>query len=292
MLLLTPYGYAEDLVFPKTRLSSPNGVQETAVTLTITDSALVIGNAHNPRSKSGAEQAVALEIPFSTIVRIRYGLTDRRRVLEGIALTPWLMFAKEQSHWLVIEHGAGTPPQPTLLRLHKNEFQGVIAVLNARAGKPVEVLDPGSSVVDPTVGSFDVDAVLPFSSDQVFAALKASMEGFGCRTGKLSKGRMECHRGLAAKARTGAGGELVTAILQPSGEGTRLTIKTSRGLGRNWSSPIFRETQRRLESPPASPVGLLVRREIENWRSATPFWWASREDHRERPLATDAVGGD
>jgi hypothetical protein len=49
--------------------------------------------------------------------------------------------------------------------------------------------------------------------------------------------------------RTGWGGERVNAILEASGEKTRVRITTVKGMGRNWSTPIFGEMKRRLEAP-------------------------------------------
>jgi hypothetical protein len=137
MLMLGTYGWAEDLTFPKTRWSSPTDLSETDVALTLMDSALKIANAprpsgHLPRVKGGAGNSVGLEVPYSTIARMSYGFTDRRRLLEGFVITPWLLATKAQSHWLAIEHGSATPYQVTLLRLDKTEFRGIIAALNAK----------------------------------------------------------------------------------------------------------------------------------------------------------------
>jgi len=60
---------------------------------------------------------------------------------------------------------------------------------------------------------------------------------------------MECRRRVRMSGRTGWGGERVNAILEASGEKTRVRITTVKGMGRNWSTPIFGEMKRRLESP-------------------------------------------
>jgi hypothetical protein len=125
----------------------------------------------------------------------------------------------------------------------------VILTLNARSGKRVEVLDPTSTLLDPTVGSEDVDEIMPFRIGQVMAALKPAMEGMQCTVGKETSDLIECSRGLRNSGRAGWGGEQVTAVLEALGQKTRVRINTGkRLLARNWSTPIYRELKRRLES--------------------------------------------
>jgi hypothetical protein len=105
----------------------------------------------------------------------------------------------------------------------------------------VEMLAPGSTQVDPTVGSHDEDRIVPFPVDQVRAALKPAMEHCFCKVGKSKPERLECGRGLRPPDSIG-GTEDVTAILEPQGQQTEVKIRTLKGFGKNWSSPIYLET--------------------------------------------------
>jgi hypothetical protein len=157
------------------------------------------------------------------------------------------LFIKGQSHWLVIESSAGAVNGTTVLRLDKTEYREVVAALTARSGKRVEMLAPGSTLVDPTVGSHDEDQIILFPIDQVRTALKTAMEHCFCKVSKSKGDRLVCTRGLRPPDSIG-GGEAVTAILEPQGQQTQVRIRTARGFGRNWSSPIYLEMLRTLQA--------------------------------------------
>jgi len=135
------------------------------VTLALSDSAVLI------QGKNAG--SAATQIPYSTITKVGYAFTDRRRVTEGIIIAPVLALTKSQSHWMVIESTSGDAPLVTILRLDKSEYRGVIAAMNARSGKRVEVLDSTSTYVVPTVGSANVDETVPFAFDRVMEAAQA-----------------------------------------------------------------------------------------------------------------------
>jgi hypothetical protein len=157
------------------------------------------------------------------------------------------LFIKGQSHWLVIETTPGEAKGPTVLRLAKSEYREVVAALTARSGKRVEMLAPGSTLVDPTVGSHDEDQIIPYPIDQVRAALKPAMEHCFCKVSNSKPGRLECTRGVRPPDAIG-GSEAVVAILEAQGQQTQVQIKTEKGLGRNWSSPVYLETLRLLQA--------------------------------------------
>ena len=84
------------------------------------------------------------------------------------------------------------------------------------------------------------------------------MDSVGCnKASKQKSNRIDCHRSPGVGARNGNGGEYVTAIVEASGDGTRVRISTARGWGRNWSSPIYREMRKRLGSP-TQGIGLVT----------------------------------
>jgi hypothetical protein len=240
LLVIVVRVHAEDISFEKTKLSSPNDFKESLVELRIGDSRITV----QPQTGSTA----TIDISYATVTRIAYAFTNRRRLLEGAVIAPVLMLTKAQSHWLVVEWQSGAAQQTTLLHLHKSEYRGVISALNAKSGKRVEMLDPDSALVDPTVDSHDIDETVPYPIDRVSASLKPVMESLGCKITKQKDNQIECHREHKHIARTGFGGEVVTAKMEANGENTHIEIKTSRGLGRNWSSPIYRVMRKQLES--------------------------------------------
>jgi len=218
---------AADVTFARTKLTAASDLKESRVTLALSDSAVLI------QGKNAG--SAATQIPYSTITKVGYAFTDRRRVTEGIIIAPVLALTKSQSHWMVIESASGDAPLVTILRLDKSEYRSVIAAMNARSGKRVEVLDSTSTYVVPTVGSSNVDETVPFAFDRVMEALKPSMEAMQCKPFKVRKDGMECRRRVRMSGRTGWGGERVNAILEASGEKTRVRITTVKGMGRNWS---------------------------------------------------------
>jgi hypothetical protein len=191
--------------------------------------------------------SVVLDLPYSSISNLGYTFVDHGKAflfpLMGVAA----LFIKGQSHWLVIESSAGAGNGPTVLRLDKTEYREVIAALTARSGKRVEMLAPGSTLVDPTVGSHDEDQIVPFPLDQVRAALKPAMEHCFCKVGKSKAGRLECTRDFRPADSIG-GGEGVTAILESQGQQTQVQIRTRKGFGKNWSSAVYLEMLRTLQA--------------------------------------------
>ncbi|HLH16726.1 MAG TPA: hypothetical protein VKX45_05880 [Bryobacteraceae bacterium] len=263
-LLLAPArGRAEDQTFSKCALAAVEKLDEIPVEVTISDSAISIRNRtkHPGRIQVVARKPdppVDIQIPYAAIGRLSYAPLDRRRVASGapgLLLTGVAGLAAgmtmTQTHWLVIERTPGDPSGVTLLRLDKTEYRTVIAVLDAKSGKHVEVLGPGATFVDPTIGSHDEDRTFPFPVDQVRKALKEGMEAVACRIEKDKPAEIECHRPLV-RGRTGWGGEYVAAMIQENGPETRVRIHTERGLGRDWSSAVYREMLKRMQPPAAA----------------------------------------
>lgn len=239
-LLLLNVSSAQDAIFYKSGLVGASGRKTIPVELIISNTGVTV------RSKDKTP-SVIVELLYSSINNLGYTFVEKGKGW----LTPLIglsaLFIKGQSHWLVIESSASADNGKTVLRLDKTEYLDVVAALTARSGKRVEMLAPGSTLVDPTVGSHDEDQIVPFRIDQVRAALKSAMEHCLCKVGTSKVDRVECARGLRPQDSIG-GSEVVTAILEPQGQQTQVQIRTAKGLGRNWSSPIYLEMLRTLQA--------------------------------------------
>jgi hypothetical protein len=241
ILILVSVSSAQDAVFEKSALMEATGVKTTPVTLIVSNTGVTL------QSKDQMP-AVILELPYSTINNLGYTFVDRGKAWLFPVMGVSALFIKGQNHWLVIESSAKAGNGPTVLRLDKTEYREVIAALTARSGKRVEMLAPGSTLVDPSVGSHDEDKIVPFPIDQVRAALKPAMERSFCKVHESKGDRVRCSRGLRPPNSIG-GGEAVTATLESQGQQTQVIIKTQRGFGKNWSSPIYLEMLRTLQTP-------------------------------------------
>jgi hypothetical protein len=108
--------------------------------------------------------------------------------------------------------------------------------------------------LDPLSESKDVDEVVPFVIEKVIAALKPAMESEGCNIAEETANRIECKRARRfSGAAPSSGGESVTAILEATGEQTRVRISTGKGfygrLGKtNWSMPIYQKMMNGLQA--------------------------------------------
>ena len=229
---------ADDAVFEKSILIKSDNATPTPVDLIVSDAGLAIrGKGNRP---------VITDFPYAKIKKLGYTFLNQRRDALMPLLGVTAHFLKGQSHWLVIEPAAGGSDSEIVLRLDKTEFSGVITALEAKSGKPVEMLAPGT-LVDPTKTSADEDETVPFLSNQVLAAVKGAMTMYSCKLGKSKPNRVDCSRMFRPPDGIG-GGETVTALLEPEGSQTRVQIRTQTGFGRNWSAPIYREMLRRLRS--------------------------------------------
>jgi len=106
---------------------------------------------------------------------------------------------------------------------------------------------------DPTDGSEDVDRMVPFAMERVHAAAKQALATYGCEIKKERPDTLECTRSRHVGVFVGSGGEKVTVQLSAKDDGTRVQVKTGKGfvgrLGKkNWSTPIFAEMERLLQS--------------------------------------------
>jgi hypothetical protein len=239
--ILLSASFAQDAVFEKSELMGASSPKTTSVELVVTNTGVTI------RSK-GQVPSVIQEIPYSSVNNLGYTFVDRGKSWMIPIMGPSALFIKGQTHWLVIESTAGAAKTSTVLRLDKAEYREVIAALTARSGKRVEMLAPGSTLVDPTIGSHDEDHVVPFPIDQVRAAIKPAMERSFCKVSGSKQDRIQCTRGFRPPNLIG-GGEGVTATLEAQGQQTQVLIKTAKGWGKNWSTPVYVEMLRNLQAP-------------------------------------------
>ena len=240
VLVFLSVSYAQDAIFVKSALVGASGTKTTPVDLTVTNQGVKITSKNTP-------PIVLVDLPYSSISALSYTYAPQSKAWLTPVMGISALMVKGQSHWLVIEPAAGSAQEKTVLRLDKTEYLEVVAALTARSGKHVEMVAPGSTLVDPTVGSHDEDQIVPFPIDQVRTQLKSAMENCYCKVTKSKSGRIECSRRLKPPDSIG-GGEGVTAILEAQGQQTQLQIRTAKGLGRNWSSPIYLETLRLLKA--------------------------------------------
>lgn len=220
VLVVASISFAQDAIFNKSALVGPSGVKTTPVELIVSDAGVTI------RSK---DKTPILDLPYSSINNLGYTYVEHGKAY----LTPLVglsaFFLKGESHWLVIDSNAGAVNGHTVLRLDKTEFKEVVAALTAKSGKRVEMLAPGSTLVDPTIGSHDEDQVVPFRMDQVNAALKSAMASCSCKVSTAKVGRLECARGLRPPDSIG-GAEVVTAMMESQGQQTQVRDPDRKGL--------------------------------------------------------------
>lgn len=238
-LILLNVLWGQDAIFDKAALVGASGAKTSPVNLIVSNAGITI-------SSKGKTPSVILDLPYNSITNLGYAFVEQGKSWLFPVMGMPALFIKGQTHWLVIESKGGTPNRPTVLRLDKKEYLGVVAALTARSGKRVEMLAPGSTLVDPTAGSHDEDHIVPFPADQVRAALKPAMEHCFCKVGRSKEDRITCGRGFRPPDSIG-GSEIVTAILEPQGQQTQVVIKTEKGLGRDWSSPVYREMLQLLQ---------------------------------------------
>jgi hypothetical protein len=264
ILTLIPVCLAQDVTFNKTRYSSLKQPRETGVVLLVSDSQLSIKSLKETKKM----EPINLTIPYSTIDSMTYESASRHRTQEGSALMGLslaggaiLMSTKTKSYWLLIAYHEGDLKQSTMLRLDKSEYNDVISTLEKKTGKEIPNLDSKTSpgLLNPTVGSKDMDEVVPFGIDAVVAALKPAMASVGCKVKDESANRIQCKRALGFSERTGNGGEKVTATMEAKGDRTHVRIWTGKKFvdeirKDNWSTMIYQEMMNSLQKTAQSHV--------------------------------------
>jgi hypothetical protein len=254
-LLFTSNGFASDVSFKKAKFLTVKDKKqkELDVELRITDTKFVLLDRKTSQPEA--------EIPYESVKNMSYELANRHRVAEGAVLMvaslgagAVLMMTKTKSHWLAVEYRNGDADKLAVIRMHKDEYGDIIAAIESKTGKKVEVLSEGSGKIDPTAESKDLDEVVNYSATAVIAALKPAMEGYGCKVAAEKENRIECQRprNNGGQEIQGFGGEKVKAVIEKQGERTRVKIETDKGFygklrKKNWSTPVFKAMMKNLE---------------------------------------------
>jgi hypothetical protein len=248
--------FSQDVTFSKVRYASIEQPRETDVTLSLTESKIVV------KSKKASKKVKACnnEISYSSIDSMSYAAATRHRLGEGGALAGFslgasavIMATKTTSYWLRIDYHEGETKRVAILQLDKSEYENALTALKSKSGKQIATLDSKTpNELLPTAGSKNVDKVVPFGMEEVVAALRPAMESYGCKVTTARKGLIQCKRARAYSERTGAGAEKITARLEPKGAQTRVRIQTGKGMvgrlgKRNWSTPIYQAMLKTLQ---------------------------------------------
>ena len=108
----------------------------------------------------------------------------------------------------------------------------MIAVLETRTGKKVEMREAKTSELNPTTESRDMDEVVPYVMDKVLAALKPAMEAEGCNVKEGSSTRVLCKREWGGSERTGTGRTCKKGVRQKSTQDS-IRYAGMKAVGRN-----------------------------------------------------------
>lgn len=203
------------------------------------------------------------DIPYTDISSMSYESTSRRRIEEGLMIPGGSLVGmpagsgiKTTQHWLSVAYRAGGGCKVLTLHLDKSEFENFLDVAGARTGKkPIERSNE-AGVVNPTVGSHNVDQTIPYPVSQVRAAARDALRFYGCDLKKDSQMQVEGLRkwtrlgAFGTNHPTGVGHERIIVHLKPLAENTQVAVETHKGFGgrlrkRNWSQPVF-ETMLKL----------------------------------------------
>ncbi len=89
-------------------------------------------------AKSGREM---FSTPFTAIRTLTYERAARPRYWLGVLVARQFLFTREKKHFLTIQYGPEGSGQYALLRLHKNNFRHVLAMLESVTGKKIEHIE-------------------------------------------------------------------------------------------------------------------------------------------------------
>src|SRR5579872_353098 len=235
---------AADAVFHRSRMFTLTDNEDAKIVLTLSDNSLAIQGF-----KAGGTRQ---EIPYTSIIRMRYESDSHHRYIQGIATSvvfggsgAIVAATKAQIHWLAVDFNQDAGQSTAILRLDKKDFRDVTSGLAEKTGKPVELLDTKTDSLDPTMTSLNVEDTVAFPIEKVAAAVKHAMDRVGCKVQKESPSSIQCRRHHGNSVLAGAGGEIVTARLEAQGVGTHLRIVSKKvaARNRNWSTPIYEDME-------------------------------------------------
>ncbi len=126
---------AEDVYFKKVSYFHQEGDKriEEKARIVFQEKKIMLSDEDKP------ERTTFAEIPVASISKVVYEKSAHPRWKTAIFLSPFALFAKGKKHWLTIQYQKDEQTQEfVLLRMDKDNYQMIIATMEARTGKPVE----------------------------------------------------------------------------------------------------------------------------------------------------------
>lgn len=108
------------------------------------DVAFVVTNDKQLIIRDKSKKATPLvTIGFADITALNYERSKHPRAKTAIFISPMFLLSSGKKHWLTIQYTQGDKSDFVLLRLDKDEYQRVLATLEAQTGmKVVREVDP------------------------------------------------------------------------------------------------------------------------------------------------------
>lgn len=139
ILLLAATGVVQAQTFSKTKMIDAKG-KEVSVSLEFAKDGLTVKTLKTPIAS----------VTYSSIDKLSYELTSRRRVKEGAVVMiaslgagAIVMLTKSKNHWFYVDYkDADGKPQDLTLKLDKNEYEMVLKTAKEMSGKEVEITTP------------------------------------------------------------------------------------------------------------------------------------------------------
>jgi hypothetical protein len=127
--------FGEDVYFKKLEYFSQEGDKrvEHDARITFAKEDILITDQNHP------EKMTYASIPISSITKMVYEKSSHPRWKTAIFLSPFALFAKGKKHWLTIQYQKPDKSDDfVFLRLDKDNYQMILATIEARTGKAVE----------------------------------------------------------------------------------------------------------------------------------------------------------
>jgi len=87
-------------------------------------------------------RSAVVQIPFSEVNTLEYGMRVSRRYLEAVLISPIFLVAKRRTHFLTIGYtDSAGKQQAMVLQVGKEEIRPLLVSLEARTGRRVEYQD-------------------------------------------------------------------------------------------------------------------------------------------------------
>jgi len=94
-------------------------------------------------------EEVLFNIPFDTIQKMSYEKATRHRLKEGaivmiasLGVGAVVMATKSKNHWLYVDYKQDGQDKDVSLKMHKSEYEAMMATAKSLTGKQIEILQP------------------------------------------------------------------------------------------------------------------------------------------------------